>query len=384
MYNQKDRIDNNWLAIPLIVDFRTFRFNMTTFDYCINKGYDLHYPPWTWKKAFEYAKLLTECTGKPGIRLINAKSEDTKFFVVLCQSLGIPFLVEDINLSIKKSGFRNDEYIKKLEIVKELFENHYIESWLDEDEIKQWIKAPYPISIEDQPIFSPKAEQVNSKKFSINGMLFDILTSYYMPGGSSFLGGAGIVITKHSKYHDEIFKYIEILIDKKYPYFTYLNISMTPFEKVHGSKCENNEKEESKMDQCNSVIGTPGTFPYYFIYNGKIHIVYLNHVVSNGLVNRITINMDSEAFLNDSELRKVFKSDTYNCNYSASYDHNRIAYYDQFRLEFPLSHNETIILKSMRDYHGGFNEKQTNKKVCSIYDEYLKDAKPIQFPYNVL
>jgi len=47
MYNQKDRIDNNWLAIPLIVDFRTFRFNMTTFDYCINKGYDLHYPPVT-------------------------------------------------------------------------------------------------------------------------------------------------------------------------------------------------------------------------------------------------------------------------------------------------------------------------------------------------
>jgi len=35
-------------------------------------------------------------------------------------------LVEDINLSIKKSGFRNDEYIKKLEIVKELFENHYV------------------------------------------------------------------------------------------------------------------------------------------------------------------------------------------------------------------------------------------------------------------
>jgi len=40
-----DNIDNNWLAVPIIVDFRTFKFNTTTFDNCIQKGYDLHYPP---------------------------------------------------------------------------------------------------------------------------------------------------------------------------------------------------------------------------------------------------------------------------------------------------------------------------------------------------
>jgi len=39
------QLDNHWLAVPIIVDFRTFRFNMTTFDFCKSKGYDLHYPP---------------------------------------------------------------------------------------------------------------------------------------------------------------------------------------------------------------------------------------------------------------------------------------------------------------------------------------------------
>ncbi|ORX54768.1 hypothetical protein BCR36DRAFT_225862, partial [Piromyces finnis] len=39
------RVDNNWIAVPIAVDFRVFRFNITSFDYCKEKGYDLHYPP---------------------------------------------------------------------------------------------------------------------------------------------------------------------------------------------------------------------------------------------------------------------------------------------------------------------------------------------------
>ena len=38
-------VNNNWLAIPLSADFRVFQFNITTFDYCKSKNYDLHYPP---------------------------------------------------------------------------------------------------------------------------------------------------------------------------------------------------------------------------------------------------------------------------------------------------------------------------------------------------
>ncbi|ORX49004.1 hypothetical protein BCR36DRAFT_328855, partial [Piromyces finnis] len=45
-YSSNDyRIDNNWLAIPVLIDLRILKFNETTFDYCNKKGYDLHYPP---------------------------------------------------------------------------------------------------------------------------------------------------------------------------------------------------------------------------------------------------------------------------------------------------------------------------------------------------
>ncbi|OUM63647.1 hypothetical protein PIROE2DRAFT_9790 [Piromyces sp. E2] len=45
-YSYKDyRIDNKWLAIPVIVDIRALRFNTTTFDYCHDQGYNIQYPP---------------------------------------------------------------------------------------------------------------------------------------------------------------------------------------------------------------------------------------------------------------------------------------------------------------------------------------------------
>jgi len=31
--------------VPQTADFRIMRFNITTFDYCRKKGYDIHYPP---------------------------------------------------------------------------------------------------------------------------------------------------------------------------------------------------------------------------------------------------------------------------------------------------------------------------------------------------
>jgi len=54
------------------------------------------------------------------------KKKDLKFFTTLCQSLDIPFIIDDIDLDIKKCGFRKKEYIQKLSIFKELFENHYV------------------------------------------------------------------------------------------------------------------------------------------------------------------------------------------------------------------------------------------------------------------
>jgi len=38
-------LDSNWLAVPVIVDFRIFQVNTTTFDNCKKQGYKLEYPP---------------------------------------------------------------------------------------------------------------------------------------------------------------------------------------------------------------------------------------------------------------------------------------------------------------------------------------------------
>jgi len=53
-------------------------------------------------------------------------TKDSKFFIFLCQALGIPFLIEDEKLNIKKCGFRDDIYVEKLNILKDLLENHYV------------------------------------------------------------------------------------------------------------------------------------------------------------------------------------------------------------------------------------------------------------------
>ncbi|OUM70037.1 hypothetical protein PIROE2DRAFT_37756, partial [Piromyces sp. E2] len=49
-----------------------------------------------------------------------------KFFITLCQSINIPVFLEDPVTKLKICGFRQPEYIKKLSIIKDLFEKHYV------------------------------------------------------------------------------------------------------------------------------------------------------------------------------------------------------------------------------------------------------------------
>jgi len=51
---------------------------------------------------------------------------DSKFFSVLCQALDVPFIIDDTNYGTKKCGFNNENNIKKLSIIKDLFEKHYV------------------------------------------------------------------------------------------------------------------------------------------------------------------------------------------------------------------------------------------------------------------
>jgi len=44
----------------------------------------------------------------------------------MCQSLGIPFIIEDLEKKVKRTGFRKSDHIQKLSVIKKLFENHYV------------------------------------------------------------------------------------------------------------------------------------------------------------------------------------------------------------------------------------------------------------------
>ncbi|KAL6590554.1 hypothetical protein U3516DRAFT_651457 [Neocallimastix sp. 'constans'] len=386
-------LGNNWLAVPLIVDFRTFWFNITTFDYCIDQGYDLHYPPpisdywgrnyhktWTWEKVFEYAKKIKNCTGLPGLNFPRSNSYEA--FIILCQSLGIPFITEDINSNVKKCGFRSEEYIKKLSIIIEPFENHYIDKWLKEDQVFKWLNSSsYPESFDTYPKLR-MIDSIPNNDIQINGLGFgspfknlpgDILLSY-MPGTSSFLGGAGIIITKMSKYPDQLFEYIEILINQDYPFFAELNSSITPFENIFGKKCIDVQK--NKKELCNELLQFDEVTPYYYVYNNKMNVVFLNHI-TNGSNRGVSINLDYSSkyeFFDNKFLNINFQ-----CDNEINFINHTITYSDKYKIEFPISENESIILKTMNDIN---YKLQSNDKICSIFDSTVKIAKPYQFPYS--
>ncbi|ORX80020.1 hypothetical protein BCR32DRAFT_245899, partial [Anaeromyces robustus] len=384
-------IDNNWLAVPIIVDFRSFKFNITTFDYCIKKGYDLHYPPpfsdfwgknydtWTWEVVFDYAKAIYNCTGKPGFNFFkNDSYEDAKFFIIVCQALGIPFVTEDIDLNLKKCGFRKKEYIKKLSILKELFENRYIENWLQEDSLRSWMNSSYPKSVDD----FPKLRSLNSMKSkNLFAMSLNVLEAEaneeikvsYVPGGTTFLGGSGIIITEGSKFPDELFEYIEILINEKYSFCSQLNSIVTPYSNMLGNRCIKNNY--SKKELCNNYLETDGTIPYYYYYNKNMNIIYLTHKSMNsdrGII------VDTKNSLNSELVNSIFTNGEFKCDEEINYNKKTITIENEDRIIIPISENKSIILKQMDT----INHHQTMDMVCSIYKDTLSIAKPYQFPYN--
>jgi len=68
----------------------------------------------------------------------------------------------------------------------------------------------------------------------------------------------------------------------------------------------------------------------------------------------------------------------FTCGNKADFKNRIIEYYDDYRIILPVSDNETIILKSMRDIDNTKHVEQTQEIICSIYDETIKIAKPME------
>ncbi|ORX84545.1 hypothetical protein BCR32DRAFT_277050 [Anaeromyces robustus] len=183
-----------------------------------------------------------------------------------------------------------------------------------------------------------------------------------------------ILEEQNSKYIDELFEYIEILIDEELPYLSELNVSITPFENVRGVICQN-VQEKSKKEICNSLLRMDGSNIYYFPYNDKMNVVYFDHLDIEG-ERGIKINDMLNSDLNNMLQNKIFK-----CDDQASYKKNTITYYDDNKIEISLNNNKSIIAKQMSGINN-INIDQSSLEICEILDEIVKNAKPIQFPYN--
>eukprot|EP00833_Pecoramyces_ruminatium_P013640 jgi/Orpsp1_1/1187672/evm.model.d7180000059344.1 len=378
-------VDNNWLGVPLSADFRILKFNKTTFDYCNDKGFELEYPPWTWEKVFEYAKKITECTGYPGLKIVNNYDEDIKFFISFCQSLNIPFMIEGTEYNIKKCGLRNKESINKLSILKDLVENHYINMWLNNSVIEDWINNEYPDSIDNLPKI-PNNETTIMNEDSVNGLYYTTLYDFYFPG-SSYFGGTGISITEKTKFNkDELFKFIEILIDKNYPILSELNISITPFDNIYGRRCTNTKTV--KKERCNSLLRSNISSPFYYIKNNITNIIYLKHISfesDRGVeIDENNIKNINNNVLNTSPWADNIRNNKkkFKCSNQVDYEKNTISFYDEYEIEYPINDKETIILKSMLDIDTK-NTEQTNDIKCIIYNEAYKNAKPLEVIINI-
>jgi len=68
----------------------------------------------------------------------------------------------------------------------------------------------------------------------------------------------------------------------------------------------------------------------------------------------------------------------FTCGSKADFKDRTIEYCGNYKIKLPVSDSETIILKSMRDIDEKENIEQTQEMICSIYDETLKVAKPME------
>ncbi|OUM70031.1 hypothetical protein PIROE2DRAFT_1980, partial [Piromyces sp. E2] len=111
-----------------------------------------------------------------------------------------------------------------------------------------------------------------------------------------------------------------------------------------------------------------GSYPYYYVYNNNVNIIYITHIpIDND--RGISINVDNS--LNSAIFNGKFQTKEYKCGDQINFENNIISYYDDYKIEVPISVNETIVLKSMMDID---KIKQTQEVICSIYDK--------TFPYS--
>ncbi|OUM70036.1 hypothetical protein PIROE2DRAFT_1985 [Piromyces sp. E2] len=128
-------------------------------------------------------------------------------------------------------------------------------------------------------------------------------------------------------------------------------------------------QSKSKTDSCISFLNLNEKISYYYIYKNDTVIVNVKIKDLDSYNKGISFkNIDG---LSDSYV--------FTCAEEADFKRKTITFSDKYKIEVPISDDETIILKSMSDiYKFDINEKVTDEMNCSIMENTLNIAKPLQ------
>ncbi|KAG4092587.1 hypothetical protein H8356DRAFT_950382 [Neocallimastix lanati (nom. inval.)] len=414
-------IDNQWMAIPFTVQIRTLLFNSTTFENCklFNKDLELHLPPpyheywdsstdetsWDWKSFFEYAKVITDCTKYPGITFFGENYEELKFLSMFIQSVGIPFIIEnDDKAKVKMFATENKiDFADRFEILEEALKNGSINEWIKKESIDKWRKNPYPSTFKEientifEKISNEDVLKLYSNSPSIIGMAianpekmikyFDNENSEikygYVPGISSYYGGEGFVITNSKKKNSfdlitkDAFDLITLFINNTLPFLHDANTYITPFEDTENSNCK---QTSENLSECNNYIDNAISTVYYFIDKSN------NYVIINAEHVKSTSTSNAKLIIRDKEFLTTYYSQSspieFICGMDPNFEKKEITYYNN-RIDLPILNNNintVLTIKSTNDY---FSSNSNNDvSLCTIANEMLKIARPIQYPLN--
>ncbi|ORX47298.1 hypothetical protein BCR36DRAFT_413649 [Piromyces finnis] len=406
-------IDNQWMAIPFTVQIRTLLFNSTTFDKCMNSE-SLRYPPphneewdgkdnnkWDWSKFFEYSRKIKHCTKKNGITFFGENAEELKFLSMYVQSVGIPFIIEN-DYKVKMFATEKDEidFADRFKDLKEVLKNHEINGWIKDSSIEKWRKSSYPNDLNNYPKFEKKSNyEILTEDYgtpSINGMAIanpEKMVQYFgngngeikyanVPGLSSYYGGEGFVIfnSNCTDHKDEAFELITLFINNTLPFLHDANSYITPFEDTENMNCK---QTVESINECNDYINNAISDIYYFIDRNNEYIIFsAKHIPSNK-------NENAKLVIEDQRILDLYSSDggainklEYTCGASVDFQ-KKIITYSNNRIDLPILTNgvqNVLTIKSTNDYFS--TNKNVDVSLCSITNDMLKIARPIQYPLN--
>jgi hypothetical protein len=331
--------------------------------------------------------------------------EELKFLSMFIQSIGIPFIIEnDDKAKVKMFATENKiDFADRFEILEEALKNGSINEWIEQESINNWKNNPYPTTFQEieNTIFKKISNENILKLYSdtptIIGMAIvnpEKMSKYfnkesstikygYVPGISSYYGGEGFVITNSKKKESfnlitkDSFDLITLFINNTLPFLHEANTYITPFEDTENSNCK---QTTENINECNNFIDKAMSTIYYFMDKNN------NYVILNAEHVKSTSTSNAKLIIKDSDFLEKYYSQTepieFVCGIDPNYEKKEITYYNN-RIDLPIitnNINTVLSIKSTNDY---FNSNSNNDvSICTVADEMLKIARPIQYPLN--